>query len=435
MAIHKPIEVNKQTKLRFNDKFKRSVEFLNENYNILVPIHDPDKIQIIYKGSDGRYKYSPSFEDVSIHVAESDISISDSDLWKIIKSPNYIEPYNPIKEYFDKIRGTYKGESHIDILCQHIIPRSFDDNTPRHYLERTNRLIRKWLVASVANWLGKETNQVALGLISGREGIGKTTLLNFLIPEQLKEYYVSPSKDDKVFNIEEGFTQYMLVHFEELVGLNKGNYNTFKRVMSQTELLTKPRGARVATYKKRIACVAFSTNKNKENGGFILPSYGDTRRFGCVELEDIEFGYETKVDIDQLWSEALVLAEETDFNYRFDKNTDFPEFKEYNKRYAYQTSAMSCIQINICPPESDDEGVYMNVTQILQTLITAGKISRDIIGSSDKKVNIRTVGIALTALGYTYKAMRVPGLPYPIYCYHIKFLDESLNHRQGNNNQ
>ena len=71
-------------------KIKQAVDFLNEHYIIHVPVHDPSKIKIECKNLN-RYAESPTFDDIYLHfVEESETSISETILRKIIRSRNYI---------------------------------------------------------------------------------------------------------------------------------------------------------------------------------------------------------------------------------------------------------------------------------------------------------------------------------------------------------
>lgn len=424
MENGKRITINTDKKLDFADSSPRGIaDFLKKHYHIKMPLQDPEKIQIT-PIEETLWKYQPKdvLNEILLHFKTEGINISKNDLFMVISSPNYIEPYDPVKEYFDSIRGTYRGISHIDILCQHIIPRVFSDNTPEFYRERTDRLIKKWIVACVACWLGDIPNDVALGLISGRGGIGKTSLTKFLFPKPLKDYYVVASKDERIFNITDAFTRYLFINFEEMEGINKSTINTLKLLMSRDEVESKTYHERIATRKKRLACVLFNTNHNQENNGFIHSYFGDTRRFGCIELEDIDWEeYNEAVDPDQIWAEALNLYEDTDFNYIFDKVNDYPDFIRYNQRYPYESTAMSYIQSWLSKPENENDGVKINSSGILRQLLDSGRIKREHIGPKEKDVNANSIGRALAALGYEPVKYRPSDRDIPLSGWHVKF--------------
>ncbi|NDV96034.1 hypothetical protein D0T84_14090 [Dysgonomonas sp. 521] len=391
MGQIQPIDVKGTTPDMFRDEIKQIVGFLQEHYEIRIPAQDPSKIKITCK-DESRYSFPPDFGDIWLHLKSEGHSVSKDILRTVIRSPNYITPCDPIREYFDSVRKKWQGESQIDKFCNYIIPRVFEENTPEYYRERTNKLIKKWFVACVACWIGKYPNDVALGFIHSSEGIGKTHLVEFFVPDMLKEYYVKSSKDDKKFDIEDVFTRYMIVNFDELNGVNPRSVDTFKSCMSDRKILNKRRHEEFATDKDRIGCAVFTTNRNQELGGFLHDSYG-YRRWGIIELEDIDREYSKVVDVDQLWSEALTLFEETEFNYKFEQ-PDYDDFKEYNRRYMFETSAMKFVQLHLTVPQSNDEGEKLNASAIFARL--RNKIRKE----DQSKITITKLGTALTALGF-----------------------------------
>lgn len=404
----------------FDDKVAEIRGFLTKHYDIRVPVQDPSKIQITCKDQN-LYTFAPDFNDISLHLLSEGICVSDTILRKILRSPNQIPPVNPIQEYFDSVRGKWEGKSQIDYLSSHLQPRTWDEHPESWYRERTDRFIKKWLVACVATWLGDDetaVNDVAFGLVQAMGGSGKTFFSRFLLPDKLKDYYIASSKEEKYFNIDDVYTRYMIVNFEELNGLHKGSINTFKQAQSDFKITTKLRHEEFPTLKKRIACSVLSTNFNQENGGFIQPYYGsDTRRFGLVEVTGIDQGYSRKVDVDLLWSEALTLYESNSFDFKF-RDADYLDFNAYNMRYKFETEAMRYIQLYITQPENQYEGEKLNATQILQKL----NASRRIRSEDLDKLTPQRIGQAMNAFGYEQISFRSDGFDKPIKGYHVKFV-------------
>jgi hypothetical protein len=416
-----PITTDTQTSLWPEDRIRDIIEFLNNTYDIRIPLQDPSKIHITYKNAK-RSEFPPSFDDISVDLIADGKSIGDSLLRKILRSPNRIKHCDPIREYFDRIRGQWKGDSQIDLFCKHIVTREFEEYP--NCQERSNKLIRKWMVACVACWLDNKHNDVALGFVSGREGIGKTHLAQFLIPKSISEYYIKSSSDERKFDIEDVFTRYMLICFDELVGLNKGNFEEFKSCLSADSILNKRRHEEFPTLKKRFGCALFNSNFNEERGGFIPEYWGtENRRIGTIEISDINREYDKLIDIDQLWSEALSLYENTKFDYKFDK-PDYDDFAIYNARYIQESDAVKIVQQYMCIPLTEEEGEKLNPTAILQRLTKHPKIKSDEL----KKVNAQKIGAALTLLGYPKVSYRHAGFnnahngtPLKGYC--VKFLE------------
>lgn len=396
------------------DKIQQAVRFIRQNYNIRKPIQDTSKVTISHT-DDKKYAYPPTLNDLYIDLQIEGINIGEAMLHKIIESNNHIPPYNPIIEYFDGIRSQYKGESHIELLCKHIVARSWDDKPEGYYQERCVKLIRKWMVACVACWIGNKHNDVALGFIEPKGGLGKTHLSKYLVPQSLSHFYAQ-SSDNPNYDIEDAFTRHMFINFDDLVGLNRRTIETFKSVLSSDEISTKQRHEPFATNKKRIGCALFSANKNQETGGFMTQEY-TPRRFGIIEITDIDRNYSKVVDVDQMWSEALMLYEGSKFVYKFERDTDYPEFEEYNRRFVRETLAMRFLELYISHPTEEGEGEYLGATEILDRL--QNKIKGDYSG----KISVRNIGEAMRAMGFEQQSKRLPGEANPLKKYYVMIKD------------
>lgn len=391
----------------------KAVDFLNEHYIIHIPAHDPSKLTIECKDSN-RYAETPTFDDIYLHfVEECETSISESILRKIIRSRNYIKPFDPIKTYIDSLRGKYAGKSHIDLLCGFLKCREFDSEQPTYSQDRANKIIRKWMISTIAQWLDNIPNEVMLTFVQAKEGVGKTSLCNYLIPDVLKDYSATASKNDKKFDLEDAYTRFPFIIHDELVGINKSSIETWKMILSHSKLKTRRRGEEFAIDRSRIAVPFGTTNRNQEKGGFLGDNFG-YRRFGCIELEDIHWKeYIQVVDADQMWAEALMLYESSEYQWKFDME-DFTEFEAYNSKYTIETDAIRYVHLYLAHP-SEDDGEWMNATEI----ITDMRKHKLIRGEHLTSVNPRTLGMALTSLGYECKKTRNGSL-IPLQRYYIR---------------
>lgn len=417
MSKIETVKLDTQQNLFPTDKIKDIANFLLEHYEIRTSVHDPGKKYIACKDEDRKH-IVPTDTEISLHLAANNINVGDTLLRKILRSPYYIPQCNPIREYFDSIKGKWKGTSAIDALCSHIEFREWEDKETGWYTQRAKSLIKKWLVACVAQWIGERQNDVCLGLIQAKGGSGKTWFSEWLLPQQLKDYYCQSKNEDQKFSLDDVYTRYMIINFEELDGLKKSTINTFKKNQSNLYIETKLRHEEFATRKRRIAVSMLNTNFNQENGGFIQPWYGsDTRRFGLIELLVIDQTYSDKLDIDQIWSEALTLYESKQYNYIFQEE-DYDDFNEYNARYSAETDAMRKVQMYIVRPETDDEGEKLSSTEILQRLVSQRRIK------SDDNITAQKIGQALVSLGFDevkYRSKHHNNEPRS--GYHVKFLE------------
>ena len=404
----------KLTGLNFNtvaslNKVAEVKEFLKEHYDIKVNEFDPNKSIIRAKT---KVYFNPiTFNDISLHLLEEEIIVSDSVLRKILHSPNQVESYNPIAEYFESLKGKYKGVSHIDLLMSHLTMREFPGKKHGFYQQRLCVYMKKWFVATAACALGLHPNDVAMGLIHAEEGIGKSFFFNFIVPKPLCNMIADPS-DNAKFNLQEAFARYFLVYFDELYGINRKNEDEFKKALSASEIdVYLPREPQPFR-RKRIGSACFTSNRTPEKGGFLTPNMS-YRRWLILELDSINRDYSIKVDVDQIWAEAVILISQ-DFNYKWDA-VDWNEFKEHNQRYLKETTSTQYVKTHFDIPVNG-EGVWLQPKEILQFLNVNKKIRRE----DQHKISEVEIGLALNQLNSERKVVRKP--EGPRYCYYVQQL-------------
>ncbi len=372
-------------------------EFLAEHYDIKINIFDHSKVLIASKTM--QYDQQISFEDLTIHMLEDGITGCESILKKILTSPNQTKPYNPIKEYFQSMDGKYAGESHIDRLCSFLVARDYGDHPKGYYQKRLVYTFRKWIVATVACAMGLKENDAMFVVVNNEEGIGKSTLLEFLIPLQLRGYYSKSSKD---MNFPDMFTSNLMINFDEMIGLTKSTSEQFKNILSSKNINVSKR---FTTTRQRYASTCGTSNKDADNGGFLHPDMG-LRRFAINHIETIDWEYNNQVDIDQIWAEAMMLLTQ-DFEYAWNPE-DFKEFGQYNSRFIVHTTCYKLIKEFYQLPEEGDEEVvaFKMPVEILRDLRAAHKFNSSMTTVSD--VNI---GIALKQLGFNRFIKKINGQP------------------------
>ncbi len=381
-------------------------EFLDQHYDIRINIFDHSKVTI--KSKTKTYDDVIDTDDISLHMLEEGICGSDSILKKILSSPNQTKPYNPIKDYFESLEGKYSGTSHIDLLCSFLKAHDFGDKeslpsalcplpsaqfplpSATYYQSRLIYTLRKWIVATVACAMGLKENDAMFVVVNSEEGIGKTSLLQYLVPDILKGYFVKSVKDMSYHDM---FTSNMMILFEEMVGLTKSTAEEFKNIMSCQQINVSKR---FTTQKQRYASACGTSNKDADRGGFLLTDMG-TRRFAINQIDVINWEeYSKVVSVDQIWAEAVMLLKQ-DFEYTWNA-ADFREFSEYNSRFIVQTTSFKLIKEFYRLPEPGEEemGQFKQPVDILRDLRTARKVN-----SSHTTVSDVNIGIALKQLQYS----------------------------------
>jgi predicted P-loop ATPase len=394
---------SKESKALKENKIRQIIEFLNENYLIRINRFKQSEKEIISKTK--HYEFPPSLDDISLHLQENEIAVSDSILRKIINSPNQIKTFNPIQEYFDSLTP-YAGVSHIDKLFNAMTAVNYDDQPEGYYQKRMLRVAKKWLVASVACSLNGDQNEVALGLIQEEEGTGKTSICEFICPEPLKAMMIKSDKEKNGFKMRDAFTENFFVLFDEFIGLTKFTAEGFKSTMSAHHLDVKGHNDPFPRRRQRIANALFTTNnKTGSNRGFLIPSLG-TRRFACLHLESIDYeNIMNNVNVDEFWAEALMLLN-NGFDYKFGPD-DFNEFKGFNQRFMIETNALQLIESNFTKPLNGSDGKLMKPSEILQYFVEHKVAGRDVLN----ELSPEKIGSALKQLGYQKEERRIKGIP------------------------
>lgn len=386
---------------KYENKVRQITDFLKKYYSIEINQFNPSQVRIVSKKKKYKLPGRISINDISLHLQENDIAHSKSILRDIILSPNQVDVFDPIEEYFNKIRGTYSGASHIDLLLSHLTPKDFGDKKRGYYFERMCVIIKKWLVSVVACALRERPNDVMIVLIMEAEGTGKTYLANFLCPEELRNMFKESSKDKKVFQFGDAFANNFIVLFDEMVGLNNFTAENFKSTMSAKQIELKFRHEDIPIVVPRIAsAIGTTNNKTGNRKGFLTPSLG-YRRFGCIHLDKINLDYSEKINVDTIWAEALNLYE-GGFDYTWNQ-ADFEEFSEYNSKYMIETEAHAIIKAYIEKP-TNGEGLWLQPKDILEELRKRKAISRD----NRTLITAEKIGEALSGMGFKKTSKHIP---------------------------
>lgn len=382
-------------------------EWLFENYKLRVNSLDPDDIYLEpTEDNPINYEYDVTEGDIYLHALEDGLTANKGLINSIIQSPNHSEHFNPIIEYLDSLKGKYKGRSQIDYLCSCL---KLGDKSLE---KRTAYIVRKWLMAAAACVMGKRANDVALGIISDRAGIGKTTFFEELIPLHLRKYITTVLKNSNNTLPVQYFSNKILLNFDELSAITSVTENQFKQLLSSDNVVVNVPGSRRSKQVQRIASVCFTSNKTAEQGGFIRSSDpGMLRRLAVVEVESID-DYREVLNQDMLWAEVVMMIE-GGFDYEWNQD-DFKYFVNTNKKYIITTNAMRLVRMYYVVPSSSDNVRYMTSRDVLLEL---KKMKR--IPSNMSNVDEITLGQALSSAGFKRVIKRIDGVG-PRYCYIMK---------------
>ncbi len=224
--------------------------------------------------------------------------------------------YHPVHAYLDSIRGTWDGRDRVGDLCSRISKSDY-----------CHRLMRVWLRAMVAQWLGingRHANAVMLLLISPQQGLHKSTFLHELLPEQLSAYYTDDFTLSSKGNAERKLVEFALVNIDEFDKLPT------KKMPDLKTLMQTLRPSFVKAYKTnfnqlpRIASFVGTSNERH-----VLTDRTGSRRFLILE-PDGEIRVEG-ICHDQLYAQLIDEIEHGQ-PYYFNKQEE-AEMHQHNQSY------------------------------------------------------------------------------------------------------
>lgn len=160
--------------------------------------------------------------------------------------------------------------------------------------------LKKWLVAMAGSLVDDKTVNQTVIVFSGEQGLGKTTWVQSLVPEELKTYLyngtINPDNKDTLTYLSEC----MLINLDELEGLNKTKTDSLK------DLITKPTiKVRKAYAHSPESLVRRASFIGSVNGTEFLSDITGSRRFLCFGVEKID--YKHSIPIREVLGQAFYL--------------------------------------------------------------------------------------------------------------------------------
>jgi hypothetical protein len=294
--------------------------------------------------------------------------------------------FNPFEDYFFNLPSYDEKTDYITELANTITTTKQD---------LWQQCFKKWLVAMVGCVLDEKVINHTVIVFSGKQGLGKTTWVEKLVPKPLKEYLfsgtINPNNKDTLVQLAEC----MLINLDELENLNRSEIGSLKEIITKTQIrMRKAYGHNNETMPRR-ASFAGSVNTAQ----FLNDSTG-SRRFLCFELEGIK--YQHDVDINMAFSQALFLFK-SGFRFWFDQE-EIKLISENNEQYQLRSPEEELLLTWFEPIERENATLFLNASQIAAKLAEKAKININDgtinkIGKAMKKHNFIRIS---TKTGYVY---------------------------------
>ena len=304
------------------------------------------------------WKPMTDFKENSIlrEIQKAKVRCSINSLRNLLHS-DFCEMYDPFLDYFENLAEYDESKDYIEELALTITTTKPD---------LWKECFKKWFVAMVACVVDeKQVNQTVI-VFSGKQGLGKTTWIEKLMPKPLKQYIfsgtINPNNKDTLIHLAEC----MLINLDELENLNRTEIGTLKELITKTHIRMRKAYAHNNENMPRRASFAGSVNTAQ----FLNDTTG-SRRFLCFEVEHIEYQHE--IDINLCYAQAYKLYQ-SGFRHWFNQE-EIKEINANNEQYQLRSPEEELLLTWFKVVEKSEANSFLNTTQIAVRLAERAKLT------------------------------------------------------------
>ena len=292
----------------------------------------------------------------------------------------FVPVHHPFKDYFYGLPKWQEGDdNYIKQLAETVTLA--DDSPETRYT--FYHCLKKWLVAMVAGFLSDRVNHEILVLI-GPQGIYKTTWFHFLLPPELRAYYVAKnnsrrmSKDDRLLMAESG-----LICLEEIVTMTDEEVDQIKAAVSLPQVVERAAYARNKEVRPHIASFCGTGNHQQ-----FLTDITGNRRWLPFEVENILSPYDHPLPYEGLYSQVMHLWQ-SGFPYWFDQE-EIRDLSKHVSRFEAPNVEEDQIRKHFRIPQPGEAYEVYSVADVLSVINMELKV----------QLSATKVGMLLNKLGF-----------------------------------
>lgn len=337
----------------------------------------------------------------SLHHAKQYIPINT--LHSLLNS-RFIPDFNPFEDYFSKLQVWDGITDYIGQLSNTL--KTKDD---KHW----SVCICKWIVAFVASLLNWDIINHTVIVLVGGQGVGKTTWMKKLLPDELKSYLaislLGPDLKDNSISV----TNNALVILDEMETLNKRDLSSLKELITRPSIKIRRPFERSAENLPHMASFIAGVNFLQ-----VLSDPSGTRRYLCFDT--ISINYDHDVDINGVMAQAMALYK-SGFRYWFNQN-EIKELEYHNAVFVSKSVEEEWLDTWFRPvTEEDWKTRHQSVTGRNIMLLSSAEIAEKIMEKTKIMLSDGTlvkIGKVMSKLGFT-RVRRGNG-----FAYKVRILDE-----------
>ncbi len=378
-----------------NTKIAQIEDYIFSKYDL--------RINVITQELEAKNKKEKHFKSLNINDLYYELSHAGFARYKdelaTILGSSIITRFDPFGDYFEKLKPYIqdKEADHILMLAKFV---KTDDQ------DWFEIVLKKFLVQVVGQALNLvEFNKHCLTFV-GNQHDGKTTFLDFLVPDSLKRYVKKGFDFGKSKEAKFSLIQNLIINLDELASFEKRELNNeFKSILSESYVKFRPLYSnQEATFMRKASFVA-STNQQE----FLTDETGNVRWliFSVANIKHDNggpSGYNQQIHIDRVWAQALYLFK-NNFDYNFNK-TEIQKIEVRNRAYCKSSDEAEYIRRYLKPAHKTDEGAEFLVTSEITELLRRNGLlgsNRNFIGKALRSEGYKLTSSYNSKKGYTEK--------------------------------
>ena len=382
----------KSCKSKKNDVFLKAKKFLNSKYELKRNVIT-QKIEILIKET-GEMKEldDPFLSRIYFELHKNNMGLNKQDLQLLLINPDFVKEYDPLKDFIDNI----PDPQDMDYIKTFTDCITLSNEKERSLFQKT---FKKWFVGIMTGVYPNNFCNHLMFILIGKQGIGKTRVLNYLIPIELKNYLQEQGvlkEDDKDVKI--SVSTHLLLNIDELESFRKKDVDSLKSLITAKHFdLRMPYDHFSRKLKKR---ASFMGSTNKDN--FLSDPTG-ARRFLIFEIDFINFNKINNELIKNMYWQARKLYKSGGFKFHLTQEI-IEKLNCRNERFAQEDLVKELVIKYLEPAKEfkNEDGIeLMTCSEITAYLLEEANLGDSSLNNRDW--TIRKLGIHLKSGGFIRK--------------------------------
>lgn len=319
-------------------------------------------------------------------MIEEGIKVNDKLLTALLANKDYIEDFDPFANYFNNLKP-WNPDTDPDYISDFFVGHlEFADPDKTEFYDR---MLKKWFVGMVKLWLGLADENPIVPVFCGEQHIGKTYLINRILPPELSayRYSVNPgAKVDKDFTIT--LSEMALLFLDEFSIGNDSKSDAYKYVITSTYSYERDSYAKNRERRKRKASIIAATNHKR----FIRDPEGSRRYLG-IDIVGTKNLHDYPLNYEGAYAQALYLIQ-NGYNAKPSREESIA-ITEHDRDYMSPNDCVEVLRMYYLHPDEEHK-VFA---------LTAGDILKDLsdLGFRGKEYNANSIGKAMKLLNFAPK--------------------------------